>query len=244
MRCGTWHSLIHEYLDGELNAQQEAEIEEHLTRCPACSDRCDEYSAVSQLMTVPVRLSESSSDLLYQRIRRKIQLTYRQRLAELVDTVRIGWRDMDSRKLWAKLAAVPLTVLFFSTLMPQIQHRDFLNLPFPVFSTQGSRMSQPTPPMVQVVNGRQELDGFNRMLHVVNAIPYEDQTAVLLGIDQGGKVAIDGILEQPKNPRMLEAIDESVKTTRFGPQRESRQLIHYFLKIDVYESPDETRRGM
>jgi anti-sigma factor RsiW len=50
MSCDRMESRILPYVDGRLKASEQREVEEHLSECPACRVRVNEFRAVSGLL--------------------------------------------------------------------------------------------------------------------------------------------------------------------------------------------------
>ena len=63
MSCEQFHSQLHAYHDGELNAAAARELESHLSACASCAAELRSLRAMSQLMQ-SIPMAEMSADSL------------------------------------------------------------------------------------------------------------------------------------------------------------------------------------
>ena len=72
MNCKELETLLHPYLDGELDADQRRGVEEHLKGCPSCTRQLATFRAIHQaLQSADYRYQ--ASDTLKQRLHRELE---------------------------------------------------------------------------------------------------------------------------------------------------------------------------
>ena len=99
MNCKELEDLLSPYLDGELDAAQRADVEQHLPGCPDCQRALKDLQVMHQALQAPA-LRHHASDTLQQRIKNKL-------------------RDADARAqraMWPRWTAVAATVVVAATL--------------------------------------------------------------------------------------------------------------------------------
>ena len=99
MNCKQLEDLLSPYLDGELDATQRADVEQHLAKCPGCTRALKDLQVMHQALQAPA-LRHHASETLQQRIKLKL-------------------RDADARAqrgTWPRWAAVAATVVIAAAL--------------------------------------------------------------------------------------------------------------------------------
>ncbi len=107
----------------------------------------------------------------------------------------------------------------------------------------------PTPsplsrPVIAQVSVRYQGTEFEDLMTTVWKIPFEDRLSLVAKITADGSAQIGDVLEYPKSPDLLEAVELTLRGGQF--QTVSAQnsdvsfVIYSFQKIDVYEN----RRGL
>lgn len=242
MNCGEARSKLQSYLDRDLPVSAQVELESHLKSCSSCSAVFEEFSFLLKAMALRPRLQPTAERYLRESIRQKTQPRPRMSLKLRFRAFLYRLREIDKRLLGARVSAVPLTLVIFYGLiaLPQNHYMSFTAQAID-FDPKGLAFQRP---MISIVSGRQDPRETNRLMRTAASIPYEDQMAVVTEIDPGGRVEIDRVLEYPKSDRLLEAIGDSLRSTRFEPQSDgaSKKMVQLFHKIDVYD--DNVQRGM
>lgn len=235
MNCREIQELVHEFVDGELSGVEEHRIEKHLESCNRCRREVEEIRFLQGALSVRAPLPQASSHLLWNNIRRSTAFTWRQRLGLALERVTDRFRDMESRVLWARLGAVPLSLACFALLIAQMGQ--FSSSLIPVL--RGSALGRTE---VVFAQGRMPQDRAALFVKTVEQLDGEDHAAVVAHVRQDGSVEIEGVAEYPDNLRLLDALEESVRATRFdsSPSR-GRTFVHVHSSIEVLE-PIE--RGM
>ena len=234
MTCNEIRKLIHDYMDGELPANQAVLFEQHLESCPYCSENWQDLEWTKQLLNVKDRLS--AEEHVWAQIRRKTRLEPWAWLFERWDSCRTYWRDMDRSAFWSKISAVPVTLLFFTTILMQFHLQGVEEWTYPAITVRrlpSSVITESSLTEVQVRYTYAELDG---IITTAWKMPYEDSFSLLAQVMPEGHAEISRVLEYPKSPNLLEAVDVTLRSSEFEVARNlSKPLLLYsFQKIDVY----------
>ncbi len=241
MTCQELRQQIHEFLDGELPPRDFAAFNEHVKQCAGCQHYQDEFSWLKDALSFQ-RLSPSAQEELWKRVRLRAERDWKARIFEFGEDLRTFWRDLDRGVLWSKLTAVPVTLAFFAMILTQFGQ---VNLPeYPmmaILSPTSSPLSRPVIAQVSVHYRGTEIEDF---MTAVWKIPFEDSLSLVAEITPDGSARIGDILEYPKSPDLLEAVELTLSGGQF--QTVSAQnlgdsfVIYSFQKVDVYEN----RRGL
>ncbi|HSR68195.1 MAG TPA: zf-HC2 domain-containing protein [Acidobacteriota bacterium] len=235
MKCRETREFVHEFVDGELSGFEENRIEQHLQSCSRCRRYVDEMRFVQEALSVRAPLPRASSHLLWNNVRQRTAFTWQQRIGLALERLTDRFRDMESRVLWARLGAVPLSLAFFALLIAQMGQ--FSSSLFPML-----RGNAPGHTEVVFTPGRLPQDRAALFVKTVEKLDGEDHAAVVAHVRQDGRVEIEGVAEYPENLRLLDALEESVRATRFAssPGR-GRTFVHVHSSIEVVEPAE---RGM
>ncbi len=238
MKCREASQLIHSLLDGELPNDLGSRVEGHLSDCPACAQRRSEIEAVKELISQPHTLGEVSTRQLWSSLARRRRQNFFVVLREWVESCATALSDIESRVVWARLSALPLTVVGFLILAAQFPRVPTQELTYPVFLVPAAEMAATSnasrPVMMQARQARRELHG---LMDTVWRIPYEDSLSLVAEIGPGGSAKIGDILEYPRNGKLLDAAAASLQDLRFDPSPALTDsfLIYSIQKVDVYE---------
>ena len=107
MKCDLPIELLNAYLDGELDAQKKARVENHLRDCPACREELETLRKIDEQIRERV-FEEPSREFVFSLNRR------------IVDTVRVPPRRSFFRyaPVFAPVAAALLTLVILSNVSP------------------------------------------------------------------------------------------------------------------------------
>jgi len=237
MTCQELRQQIHEFLDGELPPKDFAAFNEHVKQCAGCRRYQDEFHCLKDALSFQ-RLSPSAQEELWKRVQLQVERTWKTWILGFGDYLRTFWRDLDRGVLWSKLTAAPITVAFFAAILTQFGQVNFQE--YPMMATSSS-LSGPVIAQVSVHYTGTEIED---LMTAVWKIPFEDSLSLVANITPEGSARIGDVLEYPKSPDLLEAVELTLSGGKF--QAASAQnlansfVIYSFQKIDVYEN----RRGL
>ncbi|HXK58957.1 MAG TPA: zf-HC2 domain-containing protein [Acidobacteriota bacterium] len=236
MTCQETREKIHEYLDGELAANQAAVLELHLGECDKCRDFWEGLIWVKQALAVRERLPVPAQEQVWNQVHFRAHYGWPVWLQEQWDRFRTYWRDLDRLLLWSKLSAIPVTLGFFVMVLMQFPLVQFQHWTYPAFEMRRMPSSVFTEPLMTQVMARHTHADIDEIWSAAWKIPYEDSLSLVAQITPAGHAEIDQILKYPKNQDLLAAVDDSLRSTRFQSARNIRNplVIYSFQKIDVY----------
>lgn len=240
MRCSDARSRVHEFLDRELSTAQRADIEEHLAECGNCGHFYAQLNFVQDALAFQTPLPRPSRQPLWLKLQHRRKPFLQRCLDSGWNLILSQWLHLDRSVFWSRVAAVPVSLTFFILLLGQVHQVESLRWSYPVLSQSGSANMYEAP-VVHILDGRQEARHVRQFIDTVRGIPFEDSVSVVADIDSGGHVEIDDVLQYPRSPKLLEAIDRQLRSTSFQPEKGSRKLIFTFHTIEVYDQAQKKR---
>jgi hypothetical protein len=237
MNCEKFRRRIHEFLDGELPPRKFSSFREHLENCEACRERHDDFLLVKQLPFQ--RLSPTLHKQLWKGVQASVNETWWNSSAHLWDSCRTFWRDLDRLMVWSKVAAVPMTLTFFVAIIVQFQPLHMQQWAAPMMATLSPASSSITTPTTTQVLVRYRSDQFDDLINTLWKMPFEDSLSLVAEIGPDGLAQIENVLEYPRDPTFLNAVDLTLSGSRFefatSLGLDSPFMIYSFQKVDVYE---------
>jgi hypothetical protein len=241
MTCQELRQQIHDFLDGELPPRDFAAFNEHVKQCAGCQRYQDEFSWLKNTLSVE-RLSQSAQEMLWKRVRLRVERNWKTRILELGDLLRTSWRDLDRGVLWSKLTAAPVTLVVFAMILTQFGQDSFHE--YPMLATLAPTSSPLSRPVIAQVSVHYQGTEFEDLMTAVWKIPFEDSLSLVAKITPDGSAEIGDVLEYPKSPDLLEAVELTLSGGQFqtvsAQNLDDTFVIYSFQKVDVYEN----RRGL
>jgi len=226
-----------------LSPKETMEMERHLQSCQRCQHLFQEYARVRELLAERHKLPSAAARRTFRRVVVSSRWNLFKELALGLDWLRVYWRDLDSRFIWSKVYAVPLTFSLFAVTL--------LNLPYGVTEVQpGPDMNflgvncqedildhSAPPPSFRNVAVKQSRPEITRLVRTARKSLYEDSLFLVAEITPEGNAEIGHVLEYPRNTRLLDAVDETLQQSHFEKCKEMDEtlLLVSFQKIDVWE---------
>ena len=237
MTCQELRQQIHEFLDDELPPKDFAALNEHVKQCAGCRRYQDEFRWLKDALSFQP-LSPSAQEELWKRLQLQVEHSWKTRIVELGDSLRTFWRDLDRGVLWSKLTAAPVTLAFFAAILTQFGQVHFHEYPMmATFSPTSSSLSEPVIAQVSVHYTGTEIED---LMTAVWKIPFEDSLSLVASITPEGSATIGDVLEYPKSPDLLEAVELTLSGGQFqGTSTQNLNdsfVIYSFQKVDVYEN--------
>ncbi len=240
MTCQELRQQIHEFLDGELPPRDFAAVHEHIKQCAGCQRYQDEFSWLKDALSFQ-RLSQSAQEKLWKRVRLRVERDWKTRTLEFGEDLRTFWRDLDRGVLWSKLTAAPVTLAFFAMILTQFGQVNFQEYPMMAISPISDPLSRPIIAHVSVHYRGTEIED---LMSAVWKIPFEDSLSLVARITPAGSAEIGDVLEYPKSPDLLKAVERTLSGGQFqtvsAQNLDDSFVIYSFQKVDVYEN----RRGL
>ncbi len=240
MTCQELRQQIHEFLDGELPPRDSAAVNEHIKQCAGCQRYQDEFSWLKDALSFE-RLSQSVQKELWKRVRLRVECNWKTRVLEFSQDLRTFWRDLDRGVLWSKLTAAPVTLAFFAMILTQFGQVNFQEYPMMAISPTSDPLSRPIIAHVSVQYRGTEIED---LMSAVWKIPFEDSLSLVAKITPEGSAEIGDVLEYPKSPDLLKAVERTLRGGQFqtvsAQNLDDSFVIYSFQKVDVYEN----RRGL
>ena len=240
MTCQELRQQIHEFLDGELPPRDSAAVNEHIKQCAGCQRYQDEFSWLKDALSFE-RLSQSVQKELWKRVRLRVECNWKTRVLEFSQDLRTFWRDLDRGVLWSKLTAAPVTLTFFAMILTQFGQVNFQEYPMMAISPTSDPLSRPIIAHVSVHYRGTEIED---LMRAVWKIPFEDSLSLVAKITPEGSAEIGDVLEYPKSPDLLKAVERTLRGGQFqtvsAQNLDDSFVIYSFQKVDVYEN----RRGL
>jgi len=242
MNCQSISKIIHDFVDFRLTPADTFQVEEHLSTCPACRQLYAELSSIQGILSGRLRLPEASSVRCLKRIQRK--RFWNEPVASLLEVgrdLRSILRDMNRTLFMARLAALPMTLCCFATLIGQFPVLSLNVVKFPALSMQGWTASSRVGVLsTKTFATRQGQTRFKALMDTAWRLPYEDSLSLVAEISPKGHARIGGVLEYPKSDELYNAADLALRSSRFAAidSRSRPFVIFSFQKIDVWEDYD------
>jgi len=241
MTCQELRQQIHEFLDGELPPRDFAAVNEHVKQCAGCQRYRDEFSWLKDAFSFE-RLSQSAQETLWKRVRVRVERNWRTRILDFGEDLHTFWRDLDRGVLWSKLTAAPVTLVFFAMILTQFGQVHFQE--YPMMATLSPTSSPLSRPVIAQVSVHYQGTEFEDLMTAVWKIPFEDSLSLVAKITPDGSAEIGDVLEYPKSPDLLEAVELTLSGGQFqtvsAQNLDDTFVIYSFQKVDVYEN----RRGL
>ncbi len=238
MTCQELRQQIHDFLDGELPPRDFAAFNEHVKQCAGCQRYQDEFSWLKNALPVE-RLSQSAQEILWKRVRLRVERNWKTRILELGDLLRTCWRDLDRGVLWSKLTAAPVTLVVFALILTQFGQGSLHE--YPMLATLAPTSSPLSKPAITQVSVHYQGTEFEDLMTAVWKIPFEDSLSLVAKLTPEGSAKIGDVLEYPKSPDLLEAVELTLSGGQFQTVRaqnlDDTFVIYSFQKVDVYENP-------
>ncbi len=236
MTCQELRQQIHEFLDGELPPRDFAAVHEHIKQCAGCQRYQDEFSWLKDALSFQ-RLSQSAQKELWKRVRLRVERNWKTRIWEFSEDLRTFWRDLDRGVLWSKLTAAPVTLAFFAMILTQFGQVNFQEYPMMAISPISDPLSRPIIAHVSVHYRGTEIED---LMSAVWKIPFEDSLSLVARITPAGSAEIGDVLEYPKSPDLLKAVERTLSGGQFqtvsAQNLDDSFVIYSFQKVDVYEN--------
>ncbi len=245
MKCSAFTRDIHNFINRTLSPKQTLDMQKHMELCRECELFYLEYSSVKELLSERHKLPEAASHRTYRRILISSKWNVFKELSLACDWLRIYWRDLDSRFIWSKIYAIPLTLALFTltilnlqlgvTQMPVGPDMNFLG----VNGEEDILDHTAPPPSFRNVAVKQSRPEITRLVRTARKMPYEDSLFVVAEITPEGNAQIGRVLEYPKNDGLLDAVDGALHNSQFEQSNEMNEtlVLVSFHKIDVWEKP-------
>lgn len=238
MTCQELRQQIHDFLDGELPPRDFAAFNVHVKQCAGCQRYHDEFSWLKSALAVE-RLSQSAQEMLWKRVRLRVERNWKTRILELGDLLRTCWRDLDRGVLWSKLTATPVTLVVFAMILTQFGQGSLHE--YPMMATLSPTSSPLSRPVITQVSVHYPGTEFEDLMTAVWKIPFEDSLSLVAKITPDGSAEIGDVLEYPKSPDLLEAVELTLSGGQFqtvnAQNLDDTFVIYSFQKVDVYENP-------
>jgi hypothetical protein len=238
MTCQYVRERIHDFLDGELPANQAAFLEEHVGECETCSADLEDLRWTRHLLAGREHLPEPAAEYVLRQVRVRAGTSWKCWFIDQWESMVSYWRDLDRPILWSKLSAVPVTVGFFVMILMQFPLVTVQEWTYPAFTIRQLPSSVFYEPLLTQVQARHTSAEIGEIMSAAWKIPYEDSLYLLAEITPEGNAEIGHVLEYPKSQTLLQAVDDTFRSARFQPsnnKRLSRAVVIYSLqKIDVY----------
>ncbi len=241
MTCHETRNKIHDYLDGELPANEAAILEEHLKECGSCRENWEGLHWVKQELSIREHLPVAAQEHIWHKVHVRAGYGWPDWLYAQWDGFRTYWRDMEPLTLWSKLSAIPVTLSFFIMILMQFPLVPFQQWSYPAFEMRRMPSSVFSEPLLTEVQARHTYADIDEIMSAAWKIPYEDSLSLVAQITPAGHAEIDYVLEYPKSQDLLTAVDDSLRSSRFQSAQNIRKalVIYSFQKIDVYsDHPD------
>ncbi len=232
-------------MNKSLSPKLTFEMQQHIKVCPHCEHVYLEYSSVQELLSERHKLPASASQRTYRRVLVSSRWNIFKTISLALDWLRVYWRDLDSRFIWSKIYAVPMTVLLFALTLLNLQFGMTQAPVGPAMNFLGMNGEEDIldhtspPPSFRNVSVRQSRSEISRLVRTVRKTPYEDSLCVVAEITPEGNAEIDQVIEYPKNEGLLDAVHETLQQSQFEQSNEMDEtlLLVSFHKIDVWENP-------
>jgi hypothetical protein len=237
MNCNQFLQRIHEFLDGELPPRDFSAFREHVENCHTCRGRHDEFQWVKLLPFQ--RLSPTLQGLLWKEVHNTRTETWWELSVHIWDRWRTLWRDLDHLMVWSRLAAVPVTLAFFAAIILQVEPFHLQQWTDPMMVTLSPASSSTTGSTTTEVPVRYRGDELDDLMNTVWKMPFEDSLWLVAEVGPEGFAQIENVLEYPRSSTLLNAVDLTLRGSRFeiatSQHLDSHFLLYSFQKVDVYE---------
>ncbi len=237
MNCDRFRQRTHEFLDGELPPRDFSAFREHVESCKACRERHDEFLRLKEAFSFE-RLSPALEHLLWKGVHDGVTETWWNSSVRLWNSWRTFWRDLDRRLVWSKVAAVPVALAFFVAVILQAEPLHSRQWTYPMMATVSPAPGSSTALSTTQVPVRYQTGELDDLMNAVWKMPFEDSLSLVAEIGPEGFVQIGSVLEYPRSPMLLDAVDLTLRGSRFeiaaSHDLDSPFMIYSFQKVDVY----------
>jgi hypothetical protein len=242
MTCQYVRERIHDYLDGELPANQASTLEVHLEHCEICSNELEDLRWTRHLLSGRERLPQPACEYILRQVNLRAGTSWKSWFLEQWSDMISYWRDLDRPILWSKLSAVPVTVGFFVMILMQFPLVSVQEWTYPAFTIRQLPSSVFSESLLTQVQARHTSAEIGDLMSAAWKIPYEDSLSLLAEITPEGNAEIGHVLEYPKSQTLLQAVDDTFRSARFQTAQSRHQrkhvnravVIYSLQKIDVY----------
>ena len=232
MSCNRIRDLESGFLDGLLSPQERRLVEEHQEICAACRARLALFASFrSSLRDNPAPAPHALETLVMRRVHRNLQR--RPLWTELREGFRCWREDWNSSLLFSRMAAVPLTLLCFVSILWQFSAVPG-TLGYPVYSLDADGTASE--------DGSHELQlSYAPMVRFAQQsaplVP-DDSFVVLTRVDKNGVTTLEQVIDAPQNRLLLRLFTNKMETIRRRPlrrngSRSDSYLIVPYQKISV-----------
>lgn len=243
MNCSSFMRNIHDFMNLSLSPKQTIEMRQHIESCRKCAHLFLEYSSVKELLSERHKLPSTASQRTFRRVLISSRWNIFKDLAFALDWLRVYWRDLDSRFIWSKVYAIPLTCLLFSLTLLNLHFgvSDVTEVPemnfFGVNGEEDILDHSAPPPSFRRVSVRQSQLEISRLVRTARKTHYDDSLFVVAEITPDGNAEIGDVLEYPKNSMLLDVMGDTLQQSQFEQSTEMDEtlVLVSFYKIDVWE---------
>jgi len=236
MNCGEFERQIHEFHDNQLSPVEAAAMNRHMAECGRCEAEYREIEMIRECLAGRAHLTEASTGVLLLRIHEE-ERGFTLRLVEHWQALRTRLRDFDRRVFWSRVTAMPpalaLFLMMLSLFAPFFPPAQQGSMGFLLVSSNNNDFALPH---VTSAESRQSPAEFKEWMNTARRLPYEDSLSLVVAVEPGGAVRIDGVLEYPKSDDLLSAVDAALTRSQFEQtgRNTNSLLIFSYQKIDVY----------
>lgn len=236
MTCLSIREKVHDFLDYRLSELEEADFRRHLGQCAQCRLFCEDFRWIQEALRLDSSLKPIAEEQLWQRIQARVPRGISARLGELWEDIPVYWRDLDGWVSRSRIIALPITLSILLLMLLHFSPLTIQEMPYPVLNLLGSPSSGFEQLVITPTPVRQQEGPLNGLMNTAWKIPYEDSLSLVVEITPEGYAQIDDILKYPKNQDLLEAVDLTLRRTRFETTSHLPKpfVIYSFQKIDVY----------
>lgn len=237
MTCQSFRRQIHVFLDGELPPRHTKLLEDHLKGCVVCRRHHWELLRMREGLR-PRRLSQARQEWLWARIQTRLRPKRVARKPFPIKTLSGLLREFGTRKVASGLAAVPITLCLFLTVLVQFEPTLFREWTSPSQVIALSSSGPPLLPVVQQIQVRYPRAKIQDLMSAVRRIPFEDSLSLVAEITPEGHAQIDNILQYPRSHELLSAVDLTLRGSAFeqaySKTRGQPFVIYSLQKVDVF----------
>lgn len=237
MNCPEVSAGLNSYLDNECESQFCRVVEEHLRHCPDCTRQLEELALVQGALSASEGLSEIGEQRIWREVRRGLRETWISRAGRALTSLAAYWRDLDRRFVWSKVVAAPLVLFFFALLSMHFPSYRTDELSFSAIRLAANDHTTSNLVRVFTLDAKQSTASTNNLMETIWRMSYEDSLSLVAEIQPEGHLQVDSVLEYPRNPVLLQVIDDNLRTSQFASAGLDKNslVIYSFQKVDVYE---------
>lgn len=236
MNCEAIRENVHCFLDEALHPEAAVEVDRHLRSCEGCRRVYQEYRELKEAVSSRLCLPDPLGEQMWREIQLRSQQTLFSGVVGCWDRVWTFWRDLERPIVWAKLVALPITLVCFISALSYLPKVDLHEWMYAVFGTPRHVTDVGARPVVTLVSVRQSSTELSGLMDTVWKMSYEDSLSLVAEITPEGHAEIDSVLEYPRSRALLEAVDLTLRRSQFAKSHDlNRFVIYSFQKIDVWE---------